>query len=103
LLSGELVAEFVGKNLCATTAPKDVADQPTFDGVLSSGDKPRLLETCRADAPIPDRPGSFAMPGADTFRCESQFDQVPIFVRTWELPAGSARGRCCLRAPAQGD
>lgn len=36
---GELVGEFVGKNLWATGQQNDVAERPTLRGVLSPGDK----------------------------------------------------------------
>src|SRR6185436_5552965 len=38
---GELAAEFVDKNLGAAAQPDDVAERPSLDGVLSSGDKRR--------------------------------------------------------------
>jgi hypothetical protein len=39
VLCWELVAEFVNRNLRAKPQLSDIAPRPTFDGVLSPGDK----------------------------------------------------------------
>jgi hypothetical protein len=36
----ELIAEFLKQNLRAKPQVNDVPERPTFDGVLSAGDKP---------------------------------------------------------------
>jgi hypothetical protein len=62
LVLGELVAEFVMRNLRAKPQLRDVPERPTSDGVLSPGDKP--LRFAGAPCLTGLGPGLFVRPGS---------------------------------------